>query len=123
MSMSLSGGKSLILNNLVNSIVGRGVTVVTASGNKGKDACSKSPGSAGMNINVGGHGYRSRGCKKPMYSKSNYGKCVDIVAPAIRVPSASIKGRYSEYTICSVMFVWTRDSLKRENQKDELLEL
>ena len=112
MSMSLGGRRSNIQNNLVNFIVGKGVTVVTSSGNNGKNACSKSPGSAGLNINVGAHGYRSKGCKKPMYTKSNYGKCVHIVAPGVKVLSASMKGRTSEYTIYSVMCMWTRDFLK-----------
>ena len=112
MSMSLSGGYSSILNKQVNNIVNKGITVVTASGNEGKNASTFSPGSAGMNINVGAHGYRSKECKKPMYTMSNYGKCVHIVAPGINILSASMKGVSSEYTICSVMFMWTRDFLK-----------
>ena len=112
MSMSLGFRKIEVLNNLVNYIVRRGVTIVTASGNDGKNARNFSPGSAGYNINVGSHGYVTRGCKKPISKFSNYGKCVDIVAPGENIRSASIKGRSSEYTICSVMFMWTRNFLK-----------
>ena len=111
-SMSLGGGRSNAENNLVNSIVTAGVTMVTASGNYGKDACNYSPGSAGLNINVGSHAYITSGCKKPISDFSNYGDCVHIVAPGESILSASLKGRKSEYTICSVMFMWTRDFLK-----------
>ena len=117
MSMSLGGVKSPIQNNLVNYIVGRGVTVVTASGNDGENACHYSPGSAGLNINVGSHGYVASGCKKPISKFSNYGKCVDIVAPGVNVLSANMKGRKSEYTICSIMCMWTRNFLKERKSE------
>eukprot|EP00800_Vazella_pourtalesii_P013859 TRINITY_DN338_c0_g2_i1.p1 TRINITY_DN338_c0_g2~~TRINITY_DN338_c0_g2_i1.p1 ORF type:complete len:463 (+),score=62.08 TRINITY_DN338_c0_g2_i1:61-1449(+) len=99
-SMSLGGEYSETQNNLVNEIVKWGVTIVTASGNDGKDACLNSPGSAGLNINVGAHWYKADGstkCTKPMYARSNYGKCVSIVAPGVDVLSASIEGK-KKYT-------------------------
>lgn len=102
-SMSLGGEYSETQNNLVNEIVKWGVTIVTASGNDGKDACLNSPGSAGLNINVGAHWYKADGstkCTKPMYARSNYGKCVSIVAPGVDVLSASIEGKKSKCNIC-----------------------
>ena len=97
MSMSLTGGYQWGENNLANSIVRRGVTLVTASGNDRRNACYYSPGSAGLNINVGGHGYTARDCKKPMYYYSNYGNCVHIVAPGVQVLSADYRNTYRKY--------------------------
>ena len=65
-----------------------GIIVVTASGNKRRRACTRSPGSAPDAINVGAHWYTEDNCKKPMYSRSNYGSCVTIMAPGVRVWSA-----------------------------------
>ena len=90
-SMSLGGRRSSGLNNIINAVVKRGITVVTASGNEKTDACRRSPGSAGLNINVGAHGYDSNTCKKPMASFTNFGSCVDIVAPGVRVISTSYR--------------------------------
>lgn len=87
--MSIGGGRFLPLNILVNETVLQNITVVTASGNSAKDACGISPGGAGGNINVGSHGYTSEGCKKPMSSFSNYGRCDNIIAPGDQISSAS----------------------------------
>ena len=94
-SMSLGGPYSQTENNLVNTIVSRGVSIVTSSGNNAKDACHYSPGSAGSNINVGGHWYTSN-CQKPMYTQSNYGRCVHIVAPGVNVLSANYRSTNSK---------------------------
>ena len=99
MSMSLGGGYSKAQNNLVNKIVRRGVTIVTASGNNGYSSCRRSPGSAGLNINVGAHGYSRKGCLKPVASFSNYGKCTDIVAPGVNILSANYKKKCGEYNL------------------------
>ena len=77
-----------MIDYYVKDIVNNGVTIVTASGGNSGDACNYSPGSAGTNINVGAHGYSTSDCQKPMLSWSNYGKCVDIVAPGVDVMSA-----------------------------------
>ena len=87
--MFLGGGKSEVLNIITNAAVENGVVVVTASGNDAADACNFSPGSAGTNINVGSHGYDDVTKKKPMAYSSNYGTCVDIMAPGLSVVSAS----------------------------------
>ena len=96
--MSLGGGYSRAENNIVNLIVRKGVTIVTASGNDAKDACHFSPGSAGSNINVGAHGYSRKGCLKPVASFSNYGKCVHIVAPGVQVLSADYRSPNSKFS-------------------------
>ena len=95
-SMSLGGGKTKSLDTAVNNLVKEGIIVVTASGNERKDACTRSPGSAGLNINVGAHSYNKKTCKKPMAYFSNYGTCVDIVAPGVAIESTSIKCKKCE---------------------------
>jgi len=86
-SMSLGGGKSMALNNALDSIVEAGVTVVTASGNENTDACSKSPGSASLSINVG-----ATDPTDDRASFSNWGKCLDLWAPGRDVLSAVATG-------------------------------
>ena len=87
--MSIGGGTYYPLNQLVREIVQQGINVVTASGNSAADACRVSPGGAGLNINVGSHGYTSNGCRKPMSSFSNYGRCATIMAPGNHILSAT----------------------------------
>ena len=81
--MSLGGPKSTTMNNAVNALVKKGVIVVTGSGNDGVDSCSFSPSSAGDNINVGAHHVpdNSGKCLKRIESLSNWGTCVDVIAP------------------------------------------
>ena len=91
--MSLGGGKSESLNKVVNSIVETiDITIVTASGNSIAWACNGSPGSAGKNINVGAHDLVIDGesCSKPPAFFSNFGTCVDVMAPGVRILSAAM---------------------------------
>lgn len=82
-SMSLGGGWSPLLNLAANTMVDRGVIVVTASGNSDADGCGFSPGGANNVINVG-----STDPDDARSSFSNYGKCLDIFAPGRDVLSA-----------------------------------
>ena len=107
MSMSLADVYSQLGNDFVNAIVEKGVTIVTASANDGKYACDYSPGSAGLAINVGAHGYSPKLCLKPVAAWSNYGKCVDIVAPGVDVLSADYKeidGKCNQFKESRVFF-------------------
>ena len=94
-SMSLGGGASISFNTEINKLVSRGVIVVTASGNDGMNACSASPGSAGNNINVGAHSEPQwslySGCRNPIESFSNWGKCVDVIAPGRKIMSVDYR--------------------------------
>jgi len=86
-SMSLGGGYSAALNNALDDIVQAGIVVVTAAGNENTDACTKSPGSASLSINVG--------ATDPTDERSyfsNYGSCLDIWAPGRDVLSAVATG-------------------------------
>ena len=96
--MSLGGGKSKALNKVVNDIIGTiDITIVTASGNERAWACDRSPGSAGDNINVGAHGLDVETCKKPMAKFSNFGTCVDIMAPGVNILSSALNDVNGEF--------------------------
>ena len=82
-SVSISGPQSLALNLAVNNIVRNGAHIVVAAGNQGVNACNQSPGSASMVLTVG-----SSGSSDAMSSFSNWGTCVDIVAPGEGILSA-----------------------------------
>lgn len=82
-SMSLGGGWSPLLNIAANTMVNRGIIVVTASGNSNADGCGFSPGGADNVINVG-----ATDPDDARSSFSNYGKCLDIFAPGRDVLSA-----------------------------------
>jgi len=86
-SMSLGGGFSQALNDALDSIVEAGIVVVTASGNENTDACTKSPGSAPLAINVG-----ATNINDARAYFSNYGSCVNIWAPGRDVLSAVATG-------------------------------
>lgn len=76
-NLSLGGPYSQIVNEAVNTLVTKaGIVVVVAAGNSAEDACRGSPGSARMAITVG-----SMGSNYQFSTFSNFGKCVDIVAP------------------------------------------
>ena len=86
--MSLGLAQSSVYNSYIDTLVSIGIVVSTASGNDALDACTDSPGNSGSNINVGSHGYEETTCKKPMAYDSNYGACVDIMAPGMNIKSA-----------------------------------
>ena len=61
---------------LLHTVSMQGVTVVVGAGNEYQDACNVSPASATGAITVGSTD------KNDTFSNfSNYGKCVDILAP------------------------------------------
>ena len=87
-SIALGIFGSRIFDHFIDALVNEGIVVSTASGNLEVEACKDSPGNSGSNINVGSHGYEKTTCKKPMSSTSNYGRCVDIMAPGVKIISA-----------------------------------
>lgn len=84
-NFSLGGGYSAALNAAVENAVSRGFIVVAAAGNSSADACGVSPASAGGVIAVGASTSTDNWA-----SFSNYGSCVDVVAPGAGILSSWI---------------------------------
>jgi cerevisin len=93
-NMSLGGGKSIILERAVNNAVAGGVYFAVAAGNSFDDACNYSPAGADSTVTVGASTIEDR-----MASFSNYGPCVDIVAPGKDITSIWTGARGAQKTI------------------------
>lgn len=87
-NMSLGGGKSTSINNAVAQMVKSGITVVVAAGNENQDACNVSPASAPEAITVG-----ATSKINDFAGFSNFGKCVNILAPGVDILSTSPGGK------------------------------
>jgi hypothetical protein len=86
-NMSLGGDYSNAYNTAVQSAIDRGFTVVVSAGNETSDACWASPASARNAITVG-----ATDRNDAMSYFSNYGSCVDILAPGESITAASMYG-------------------------------
>ncbi|WP_420130006.1 S8 family serine peptidase [Longimicrobium sp.] len=82
-NMSLGGGASQAIDDAVNRMHNRGVTVVVAAGNENQNACNVSPSRAPNAITVG-----STTNTDARSSFSNWGSCVDVFAPGSNITSA-----------------------------------
>ncbi len=83
-NMSLGGGASTSTDTAVRNAHNAGVTVVVAAGNENQNACNVSPARAPEAITVG-----STTSSDARSSFSNWGSCVDIMAPGSSIRSAS----------------------------------
>ena len=86
-NMSLGGPKSSSINLAVSEIIKSGIHVVAAAGNENSDACNTSPASQDSVMTVG-----ATSINNEMAQFSNWGKCVDILAPGVDIKS-TIPGR------------------------------
>jgi subtilisin family serine protease len=93
-NMSLGGSFSQALNDAIAAAVDSGVTFAIAAGNDGRDACDASPASEPSAITVGATDENDA-----QTSWSNYGECVDILAPGAGITSAWIGADDAESTI------------------------
>jgi subtilisin family serine protease len=93
-NMSLGGSFSQALNDAIAAAVDAGITFAIAAGNEGQDACGVSPGSEASAITVG-----ATNESDAQTSWSNYGECVDLLAPGNGITSAWIDGDDAENTI------------------------
>lgn len=95
-NMSLGGSASNTLNAAVENAVNAGVVFVVAAGNESTDACSKSPASAPSAITVSALDDRDGVSNNdPFASFSNYGSCVDMIAPGVLILSTWKGGDYN----------------------------
>ncbi|PSK37959.1 hypothetical protein C7M61_003210 [Candidozyma pseudohaemuli] len=85
LNMSIGGVLSQAWTDGINAVVNAGIHAVVAAGNEQRDACDFSPGASNA-ITVGGTDENDN-----RYGGSNYGKCVDINAPAVNVGSVGWK--------------------------------
>lgn len=82
-SMSLSGGFTRSVNEAIQTVHSRGITVVVAAGNQFADACQRTPASSPYTITVGGSASGDG-----LYGFTNFGRCVDIFAPGSNIQGA-----------------------------------
>jgi subtilisin family serine protease len=82
-NMSLTGGFNQPLNDAVTASIADGVFYSLAAGNNGSTACSFSPASTPNAMTVG-----ATDINDTEASFSNFGTCVDILAPGVNVTSA-----------------------------------
>jgi subtilisin family serine protease len=82
-NMSLGGGASLALDQAVANAIAQGVVFAVAAGNSSANACNYSPARTASAITVGA---TTSGDALAYYS--NYGTCVDILAPGSSIKSA-----------------------------------
>ncbi|KAJ3087935.1 hypothetical protein HK102_009936 [Quaeritorhiza haematococci] len=86
-NLSLGSAFSYAVNDAVNAAVLSGVYVVSAAGNSAQDACYFSPASASGSFTVG-----ASDAYDYLAYFSNWGSCLDIVAPGVDIRSADING-------------------------------
>lgn len=88
-NMSIGGPRSQIVNNVIRKMVQQGYKIVVAAGNEAKDACNTSPASERTAVTVGAVGRQSQWARF-----SNFGPCVDILAPGDVIGSALPNNKY-----------------------------
>ena len=91
-NLSLGGGANSTIDAAVQNAINDGVTVVVAAGNgnfagRRQDACAYSPARVAAAITVGATSKTDAAAKF-----SNYGTCVDILAPGVEILSSWVTG-------------------------------
>jgi subtilisin family serine protease len=81
-NMSLGGGVSSTLDSAVESLVSKGITVAVAAGNSAADACTSSPARTPGVITVA-----ASDATDGFAYFSNFGSCVDVIAPGVSITS------------------------------------
>nr|CAG8648614.1 3401_t:CDS:1 [Entrophospora candida] len=81
-NMSLGGGFSEIVNEVVRVLTDNGIHVIVAAGNESIDACNVSPASTPSAITA----CATEKTSDSITDFSNFGPCVDICAPGRNVP-------------------------------------
>lgn len=85
-NMSLGGDSSATLDAAVKRSIAAGVVYAVAAGNDNKDACKQSPARQPDAITVA-----AEDSNDTRASFSNYGACVDLFAPGVKIKSLSSK--------------------------------
>lgn len=82
-------GQSSAMTDAVNNAVKKGITVCVAAGNSGDDAKNYSPACISACITVA-----AMDCESDFPYWTNYGSCVDIIAPGVEINSTYKNGGY-----------------------------
>jgi len=90
-NMSLGGGASAALDQAVDAAVSNGLVMAVAAGNDNSNACNYSPARAAKAITVGATeltniDFDTQADRRSVFS--NYGSCVDILAPGTGITGA-----------------------------------
>ncbi|WP_144781989.1 S8 family serine peptidase [Microbacterium sp. BH-3-3-3] len=87
-NMSIGSAKANNVNSMISFANSRGFVVVGAAGNEQQDACNTTPASAARTITVASYDNRLQWSSQ----FSNYGPCVDILAPGQDIRSLWYQG-------------------------------
>lgn len=91
-NLSLGGGHSSLLDEMIDYAIKKGVTVVVAAGNESSDTSTACPAHMTNAIVVGAVDSSNR---KAYFS--NTGKSLDVVAPGVNIVSSVPGGGYASY--------------------------
>ena len=83
-------GESPTLSEAIKQASNEGLIFVVAAGNDDDGSCFYYPGNIDETITVAGSDINDN-----FYSNSNYGSCVDIIAPAVNIMSAGISSDFA----------------------------
>ncbi|MDQ1173447.1 subtilisin family serine protease [Microbacterium testaceum] len=86
-NMSIGSASDFSVDNMVSFANMKGFVVVGAAGNESQNACNTSPSSSSSTISVGAFDNR-----RVWSGFSNYGSCVDILAPGQDIKSLNYQG-------------------------------
>ncbi|WP_253774577.1 S8 family serine peptidase [Goodfellowiella coeruleoviolacea] len=78
---------SVVVDAAADAVAARGVFVVVAAGDEGTPACTASPGRAAGVLTVGSTTRQDGDAEQ-----SNYGGCVQLLAPGVQIVSARVGG-------------------------------
>lgn len=93
-NMSLGGQASPTLDNATQNLINKGMEVVVAAGNSGADACNFSPARVNDAITVAASTINDE-----LAGYSNFGSCVDVIAPGSGIKSAHIGSETATRTL------------------------
>jgi subtilisin family serine protease len=93
-NMSLGGQASPTLDNATQNLINKGMEVVVAAGNSSADACNFSPARVPEAITVA-----ASTIDDDLAGYSNFGSCVDLIAPGSAIKSAYIGSDSATRTI------------------------
>ena len=94
--MSFGGPISQPFDEGVRRAVAAGFTVIAAAGNEHQNACTLSPAHMGELNGVITVGATTKNDRRASFS--NFGPCVDVYAPGVRIPSYHLNSRLANAT-------------------------